>query len=735
LANGTDVVIESLRPGVMERLGLGYDALRGSNPAIVYCSITGFGSKGPYASVKGYEHAVMARSGRFMAFAGQKNRPGPYYAAVNVASHAAAMAAARGIVAALMVRDSTGLGQRVETSLLQAVTPYDLSNWLVWQMMVKDPENFAGDPTQDLGRKPTLGYLPFRTKDGRWIQMANLLPHLFRGSLVSIGLGHLLEDPRFAKAPNLTDDAREELRSIMLEKLQERTYEEWMHYFIHEAPDVAAEPFLPTQEGMFHPQMLHNGHVVQVEDLRVGKTWQLGPLAHLAETPGRVRGPAPAVGEHSDEVLTGPVARQPQTPVMPIPADRKHPLEGVTVIDMASVIAGPMGCALLAELGARVIRVEQHEGDYMRRNMRGIQSNRTMAGTEGISLDMKTAEGNKIAKELIARADVLVHNMRPGAPERLGIGYRQLKDAHPGLIYLYVGGYGSTGPYSHRPAMHPIPGAVMGGAVAQMGRGGLPPAHLPMTLDDVQEVSRQLGRANEANPDPNTSMVVATAATLALYARQRSRNGQYVEVTMLNANAYANAVDAVAYDGKPARQFADPDGYGLHALYRLYRAADDEWVFLAASFDEEWQALCRVVGRQEWLEDPRFATREARRQNDVQLASLLAGVFSTHRASHWERVLGQADVCCVEAEDRGFYHFFSLHPQAQENALTTELEMPRVGLGWRYSPLINFSRTPGKAGPGILRGQHTRSILAELGYTPVQTAELRAKRVVDWEEK
>lgn len=740
LAAASDVVVEGLRPGAMERLGVGYDVLREDNPLLVYASLTGFGPRGPYARVKGYEAAVTARSGRMAAFERLKGRTGPFYAAVNVAAHTAALATARGVVAALYVRDRTGVGQKVETSLLQGVTPYDLNSWILWQMMIKDPEHFPGDAAADPRRKPTLPYLPARTKDGQWIQLANLLPHLFRELLKGIGLGQTLEDPRFAKAPALTEENREVLRGMMLEKMQERTLAEWMDHFIHHATDVAAEPFQDTQAGLSHPQFVHNGHVQEVTDPRVGRMKQVGVLAKLEATPGSIKGPAPLPGQDTQRVLGsvgGHAASKGTAPPLSRRAGAKpapkHPLEGVTVLDLATVIAGPMGCSLLAELGARVIRVEQHEPDFMRRNMRGIGAMRTMGGTESISLDLKTPEGSRIMQQLLPKADVLVHNMRPGAPERLGVGYHQLKEKHPRLVYLYVGGYGSTGPYSHRPAMHPIAGALLGGALAQIGRGGLPPPDQPMTMGEIQEVSRQLFRANESNPDPNTSMAVATSAMLALYARERFGMGQYVEVTMLNANAYANAIDAFWYAGKPPRQLMDSEGFGLHALYRLYQARGG-WLFLAAPFEEEWRALCKALGREALLSDARFATKEARRANDDALAGELASVLAMRPAADWESVLGTADVCCVEAEDRTPFHFFSTHPHVAENGFTAEVENPRHGTYWRYAPLINFSVTPAKAGPGPLRGQHTRSILHELGYTDAQVDALKAKRVADWEE-
>ena len=734
LATTADVLVESLRPGVLDHLGLSYDALREANPRLVYCSLTGFGPKGPYARYKGYEGAVMAKAGRFTAFAGQKQRPGPIFGVVNVASHGASMAAIRGVVAALLVRDRTGRGQHVRTSLLQGLTTYDLGNWIQWQLLIKDPERFPADPGGNARRGPATGIVAGRTKDGRWIQMANLLPHLLKEALRSMGLSYVLEDPRFKTAPALTDENREALRIIMMKKFQERTLDEWMEYFMKEATDVAAEPFMTTEEGMSHPQVLHNGHIQQVMDPRVGPMRQLGVLAHLGATPGSVKGPAPLVGQNTAEVMArvpaGTTAARDVSLRKPLP---KHPLEGVVVLDLGQVIAGPQGASLLAEMGARVIHLEQHQGDYMRGIQQGAGAMRTLAGTEGVSIDLKTPEGERILQQLVEKSDVLIHNMRPGAPERLGIGYEQLRLRCPKLVYLYVAGYGSTGPSSHRTAMHPIPGAVMGGALAQFGRPGLPSPGQPLSWEETWEVARQLGKANESNPDFTTAMSVATSAVLALYARQRFGTGQYVEVTMLQANAYANAIDCFSYQGKPPRSLLDPAGYGLHALYRLY-PAQDGWVFLACPFEEEWRALCTALGKRHLLDDPRFATGQARKVHDDALAAELAALFLTRAAGAWEEALTAADVCCVQVEERGPYHFFNDDPHVQENGFTTEVETPRFGRFWRYSPLLDFSLTPGIAGPGPARGQHTRSILKELGYSEADIVDLRTRKVVDWEE-
>lgn len=733
LARASDVVVESFRPGVAKRLGIDYETLRAGNPGLVYATLTGFGSRGGYANYKGYDALVAAKSGRMMMFSGQHPREGPNYVVVQGVCHAAATALIRGITAALYVREKTGRGQRVETSMLKAATTYDHVSWVHGQMVQNRPDQYPADGTVGVGRPNPTGYLPARTGDGQWIQLGNVVERLFRAMMHALDMGFIYEDPRFRGAPRLSPDAVADLERIMLEKVQQKTLDEWMSIFLGEAGNVAAEPYLTSEQALEHPQIVHNGNVQDVYANGLGKTRQLGPMVDMRGTPGNTQAPAPELGQHTAEVL----ARSGSTSDdrsngknQPMPA---HPLEGITLLDLGTVINGPLGCALVAELGARVIRIEAPGGDWGRQGL-PFSAHRTMAGAEDICVDLKTPEGQEIMGKLAARADLLLHSMRPGAPERTGIGYEQLRKVNPNLVYLYAGGYGSTGPYSHRPSMAPIAGAVSGGGVAQMGRDTFPPCDQYMTIDEIAAVSKQLKRANDGTADHNTAMVNAVGLVLGLYARERTGQAQYVESTMIAANAYANIDDFYWHEGRQPRPLPDSEGYGLHALYRLYRAKSG-WVFLACPFQDEWQSLCRAIRRADLLNDPRFASKEAREANDDALAGELSQIFATRHPEHWEELLTAADVACVKAEDRGMYYFFNEDPHVRENGYLTPVEAPRFGRFWRYSPVVDFSETTGAAGPGPLRGQHTRPILRELGYTDDQIHDFKERKVVDWEEE
>ena len=166
---------------------------------------------------------------------------------------------------------------------------------------------------------------------------------------------------------------------------------------------------------------------------------------------------------------------------------------------------------------------------------------------------------------------------------------------------------------------------------------------------------------------------------------------------------------------------------------RVYPTADG-WAFLMCPFEDEWTRLCDAIERPDLLRDPRFADAARRAANDDALSSALSAAFAQKPASEWERILTAVDVGCVQAEDRGMYHFFSEDPHVQRNGLTVEVSHPRFGDFWRYAPILSFSEMASEAGPGITLGQHTIPILKELGYDDRRIREMRAGGALDWEE-
>ena len=730
LTTEADVVVASFPPnGNAARYAVDFETLRHLNPRLVYCNITGWGRRGPYANYPAYEGVIAAKSGRMLAFSGQLRRDGPAFAAVQVGTHAASQGAVQGIVAALLARETSGLGGLVETSILQGLIPYELRQMMAVQLADRDPENFAA-LLELRGDMPTLNYHPVMVGEGRWMQMGNLLEHLFISFLQATDLTELFADERFQGPPALWQpDAIEDARDRMLTRMQERSVDEWMAAF-HANGNVAAEPFLSAQEALDHPDMLANGDIVDVVHPRLGNIRQLAPIARLDETPGQAGAAAPDVGADNgagfQQASTANGSNGASAPA------QGCPLEGVTVLEFATVIATPLGTSMLADLGARVIKVEPVAGGDPYRGMggAGIMAAKTNAGKESICIDLKSESGQALVRDLISQADAIVHNYRPGVPERLGIGYEQARTIRPDIVWVSANGYGPDSPSANRPSAHPVPGAVCGGAVMQAG-AGMPPTDCD-SLDAIREAARQLMRANEANPDPNTSVVIASATTLALLARKRFGVGQRVFVNMLSANGYANADDFLRYEDKPPRPEVDADLHGVSALYRLY-VAQSGWVFLGILSNQEWSAFCQTVERPDLASDGRFASPETRSEHDDALAAELGGLFATRNADDWEKLLVEAGVGCVRADAASPGHFWAEDSHVRANGLAPESEHPRLGSLRRWGPLVTVDGGADSYGPGVLAGQHTDQILSELGRSGEEVTRLRESGVV-WSE-
>lgn len=731
MAASADIVVVTGREDECARIGADAATLREGNPGLIYCRITAFGSKGPYRDYPGYEGVVAAKSGRFRSFEGIADREGPGYAAVQVGMHSTSQSAVAAILGALHERDASGMGQVVETSMLQGMQPYDLLGLLRSQLLKRYPEKYAMDPLASAAlRSPTLNYHPLQTGDGRWMQMGNLLQHLFDNYLGAVDLADIYADPRYDGPPALwTEEAREELRDRMFERMREKTADEWMQVFTDNG-GVAATIYRPTQDAMDDPDLILNGMVKEHLHPELGVVRQLGPVATLTLTPGEIGSPATTAAG----AQTAPARRDMRRPDTAgngaTRTSGKGPLAGVTVVEFATIIAAPLGVSFLGDMGARVIKVEPVGGDpYRGMGLAGIMAARTNQSKESIALDLKSEEGQEIVREIVQRSDILIHNYRPGVPERLGIGYADCKAARPGIVYVSVNGYGPAGPSAHRPSTHPIPGAALGGALMQVGAGR--PTH---ELQDPQRTRRsaeQLFRSNEANPDPNTSVVVTTAAMLGLTAARRLGTGQQVFVDMMATNAYANADDFIQYSGKPERPVPDADLLGLGATYRLYEAADG-WVFLAVPEDSEFRAFCSEAGI-DLAEDPRFASADARRANDAALGSALEPVFKSRSADTWEAALAPKGIGCVRADGPAPGDFWLDDAHVRENGFILPVHHARYGDSFRWGPQAHFERTALEPGAGCLAGDRTDAILAELGYGQDEIARLRSEGIA-WSE-
>ena len=699
IVDSADAVLTTFDRAGREAIGLDPESL--GRPDLVLGVISGFGEDGPYANYAPYEPVVAAKSGRMLSFAGIADRDGPNYAALQVGTHATAQSAAAALLAALIGREATGHGFTFDTSLLRGMMPYEMGIMAMaqlWDKGILERPRATRDRTKSM---PTLNYHPVRTKDGKWLQLGNLLPHLLDNFLRASGLDAELADEKYRGDPmRWPRELFEEFRDRLFEHMQTKTLAEWTEIFVSDG-GVVSHPYQTTQDALSDPDVTANGHVVE----RDGIT-QLGLLANLTESPG-------AVGGFALETTFDAIEPRPVSPVRVAGEATKKPLAGVTVIESATIIAAPLGASVLADLGARVIKIEPLTGDPFRSMFHGFGASKCNAGKQCISLDLKSAEGQRIAHALAGKADIWIHNYRMGVPEKLGIGYEQLSAVNPDLVYVSANGYGPNGPGAKRPSTHPIPGAALGGVVWQLG--GLPPEDAVPGNEELRETARKLLRANEVNPDPNTSVVVATTALLGLAARRAHGRGQKIFVDMFGANAYANWDDFLSYEGKPERQAVDADGYGLGPLHRLYRCANG-WVFLMIENDAEWTGLCEELGlATDWNAD--------------DLEVVLEATFGAGDADDFEARLAPKGVGCVRADGHQPPAFFLEDPHCGVEELRVPAVHPDWGDYFRNGPMVRFSKGDRYGGAGAMGGA-TNELLGELGYSAEEIEKLIADRTV-----
>ena len=715
LLAGADVCLVNWRSHALEAQALDFERVHARHPHLIYCHISGFGSRGPKANYPGYEHLVAAASGRMQAFAGICDREGPVYSALQVGTHATAQSALSGILAALLVRDATGAGQLVETSMLQGMLPYEQGAMIGRQF----PERFGAmypDLPSNEPPMPTLHYHPAQAGDGRWLQFGNLLPHLFDNFLMVTNLIDIVADPDFEPTQlALPPEKYEPFRDRMLRRLQDRPAADWMNDCIANG-SVVATTYQTTQDALKDPDIVANGHAISRDDGGI----QLGPLARMTKTPAQPGPPCEPDSGWSDRWRTDPRPRPEANNA------EKLPLAGVRVLEIATIIAAPLGASFLADMGAEVTKIEQVNGDPYREFAMGVGSARVTAGKRSISLNLKSPEGQAIAVKLAAEANVLIHNYRPGVPEKLGIGYDQIAAVNPNIVYLQVNGYGPDGPGAQRPSTHPIPGAAMGGVLYQMGD------RIPAEQQDIPALrtwTRRLMRANELNPDPNTAMVVCSSALLGLNALNRTGEGQRILIDMFGANAYANHDDFLAYPGKPLRTMPDEGLHGLHPTYRLYAAAEEQWVFLAIPEAKEKR---RFVERLTALGiEVDIAILNS---NDETTVSHLSDIFKGKDAEFWEAQLAPEGVGCVRADRYSPVEFWWHDPQVHALNLTQPSEHPAWGAYDRHGANVTFGGRQPQLKPPPTAGQHGNELLAEIGYDEAAVAKLFAQGII-WQEQ
>ena len=388
-----------------------------------------------------------------------------------------------------------------------------------------------------------------------------------------------------------------------------------------------------------------------------------------------------------------------EAPLSPVfPSGRQGdagPLAGVRVLDLSAYIAGPYGCTLLADQGADVIKIEPPGGDNLRNYPSTLEAeSRAFLGVNrskrGAVLDLKRDDQRAVLYRLLREADVLVHNFRPGVPERLGIGYATLSTLHPRLVYCAVTGYGETGPLKDKAGYDQVL-QTMTGMCAMQGKRGGPPELIYGSVVDYYAAA-----------------LLAAGVSSALYERERSGQGQYVGVSLLRSALTMQSARMVWAQGEDHDISRDMRSGGVTGIH----PTRDGFLYISANTPRFWRALCAKTGLAELADDPRLDSVRKRARHADEILPQLHRALQAHTALQWEEIFGEEVPCAAARQVEDMFD----HPQVLAEGMIAEIPHPVLGSYRGVAQPIRFGRTPGPepfAAPTL--GQHTGEIAAAAG--------------------
>ena len=375
-------------------------------------------------------------------------------------------------------------------------------------------------------------------------------------------------------------------------------------------------------------------------------------------------------------------------------------LEGIRVLDVTQVMAGPFCAMQLCDMGADVIKVEPPGGDSTR-HMAGAADgesagfNAVNRGKRGIVLNLGSVRGQEVVKRLLAKSDILIENYRPGVMRRFGLDYAALAPDHPALIYASISGYGQTGPAGAKGGFDLIAQGVSG-LMSVTGEPGRPPVKVGVPLTDL-----------------GAGLFALAAILAALHYRTRTGIGQYIDTSLVEAGVALSVWEAAEYFG----QHAPPEPLGsAHRMLAPYQAirCGDGYITLAAGTDRLFERLCAVLGHPEWAADPDFANGTLRVRNRADLIERIEAITTTGPRAHWLARFDAAKLPCGPINDYG--QTFE-DPQVRARGMVVDVEHPVLGPLRTLGSPIKMSATPPVADRRApLLGEHTREVLAEIGY-------------------
>jgi crotonobetainyl-CoA:carnitine CoA-transferase CaiB-like acyl-CoA transferase len=709
-----DVVIDDHDSDWLGQIGLSRDDAKRNYPALVLCSITGFGyDAAPELNAVNSLNVMHASGwGYHTPSPPDRNRPPLKGPGRFLADYDAGIEAAFCVLASLYHRNRTGEGEFIDIST-QAVL-VSRGDTVVGRMLAGELEPRVDRAAFD-HRGPPASF-----------RCANGFVYIFITSRAHwAGVRTLMGDPPWLAefAPNWLENVTDELIATF------RTgFAAWVAAKDRETVCTQAQqlgvPLVPVNDAADlkrSEQFNFRGFFQRLQHPVLGEADYPTVPYLLSATPARLTSPAPRLGQDNGLIAARAAPERPAQPraqLVPVSAPRGGPLQGLRVLEITKVWAGPYAGKMLAMLGAEVIKIESH---------RNMDEMRVFFGTDpdraphylclnpeilSVQLNLKSGEGVHYLRELIARSDIVINNIKPGAMERAGLGYEALREIKPDIISVSLKMNGNAGPLAYQTGYAPC-FAALGGMSYLVGFEGEPPRAMNISYGD------------------STAGAFAALGTLfALMNREQCGEGQFVDVSAVES--MASLVGDALFEYSLTGRIPGPDGnrHADMAPHGCYPCQGGEWISIAIATDAQWRDLCRVLKADDLLKDTRFGTMAARQANLAVLDAELSARTGPHYAAMLAAQLRQVGVPCYKSQNA--LDLISDDQLWRRGLFTTVTGAdgalrPIVGAGW------NLSRNPASVARGAPNlGEHNQLVLGGLlGIPPEKLQELIAKGIVD----
>lgn len=712
-----DIVCENFSDGVMERLGISYENLKKINPRIIYASLSGLGRSGPKKDIKTLDTQIQALSG-MLERTGYPDRP-PVRLGAQLGCQAGAVYLVMGITLALIYRENTGEGQRIDVSMVDALVSLIEATCVTYAIT---------GSIYPRGGNSQYSISPYDTFSAI-------------GGDIAVGVGTDAQWKKFLEGLGMLELAKDERyftneqRGLAYEKGLRNQLADWIKKMrASDVKKIMDERGIPSSivysvyDAMEFPQVKAREMLVKVNDKNMNNVIMPGTVVKLSSASGKVYEGAPELGQDTEKYKRK--ADQSLKAVKPVGKsstamldksmayENSVPkiLDGVIVVDFTQAYSGPFSTMQLADFGATVIKIERREtGDQSREwaPFKGGYSgyfasiNRNKLG---ITLDLRTPEGLGVVKKLIAKAHILAENFKVGTMDKLGLGYEDVKKINPLIVYASLTGFGQTGPMSSLPAYDNVIQAITG-------------------MQQITGFPEDPGvKCGSSIGDCFTGITFTMGMLLAYWKALATGEGERVDVAMFDTlfSMLEYHILCKTVLGRENIRSGNNDK-SLFVPYDLYKCADG-WFSIGVCNEKQWKAFCNAAGLIELYDNPQFADNKARCDNYEAITPVITGWIKDKTKKELMDLFTAAKV-----PNSPLYDVIDIMEDEHSAARGMTVWIDDAGLG-KYKAIANpivLEKSPADYQNGApLISQNTEMILEEIGYSDKQISDFRKRQIV-----